>query len=31
MIDLPAAAILLGVVLLLSILVVPVFAQWRRR
>jgi hypothetical protein len=31
MADLQAAAILLGVVLLLSILVVPAFAQWRRR
>jgi hypothetical protein len=29
--DLPAAAILLGVVLLQSIVVVPAFAQWRRR
>lgn len=31
MTEIPAVAIWLGVVLLLSIAVIPVFAQWRRR
>lgn len=31
MTDLPAVAIWLGVVLLLSLATLPVFAQWRKR